>query len=48
MGRRLTRSIVDGGGENKALILLSLSTAPEEVWLRLLGDDVGSSGLNGL
>lgn len=39
MGRRLTRSIVDGGGENKALILISLSIAPEE------GD---SSGLNGL
>ena len=44
MGRRLTRSMVDGGGENKALILLSLSTAPEEVWL----DDGDSSGLNGL
>lgn len=44
MGRRLTRSIVDGGGENKALILLSLSAAPEEVWLRAL-DDGDSSGL---
>jgi hypothetical protein len=44
VGGRLTRSIVDGGGENKALILLSLSAAPEEVWLRAL-DDGDSSGL---
>lgn len=47
MGRRLTRCIVDGGGENKALILRSLSTAPEEAWLRAF-DDGDLSGLNGL